>query len=79
MSRAKTRTTVYLEPVEYARIKEMAKPRGQTPAALIREAISEYTGRAATPARPRSIGIGRSGRGDVSERADEYLAGFGRK
>jgi predicted transcriptional regulator len=72
-----TRTTVYLDATEYRRIKEIARRRGRTPAALIREAVQAYTDRHAPRPRPKSIGIGRSGRGDVAERADELLAGFG--
>lgn len=79
MDRATARTTVYLDVVEYRRIKELARRSGRTPAALIREAVRQYTERGTAPARPRSVGIGRSGRGDVAARADELLArGFGR-
>jgi hypothetical protein len=72
------KTTVYLDVDAYRRIKAIAKAEHRAPADLVREAVTEYAGRHARRAAPRSIGIGRSKRGDVSERAEELLAGFGR-
>jgi predicted transcriptional regulator len=71
------KTTVYLDVDAYRRIKAIAKAERRAPADLVREAVAEYAGRHARRAAPRSIGVGRSKRGDVGERAEELLAGFG--
>jgi hypothetical protein len=71
------KTTVYLIRDDYRRLKEIAAEQGASPAFLVREAVGEYV-RAHAPARlPRSIGMGRSERGDLSERDEELLVGFG--
>jgi Ribbon-helix-helix protein, copG family len=73
-----TRTTVYLDRADYERLKVIARARHRPPAALIREAVAEYVRRHGGRRLPRSVGAGRSGRGDLSERAEELLAGMGR-
>lgn len=72
------KTTVYLDADEYERIKEIARSEGRAPAELVREAVAEYARRKRPHRKPRSIGAGHSGRGDVAERAEELLAGLGR-
>ena len=47
-------------------------------AELVREAVAEYAHRHAFHERPQSLGAGRSGRGDLSEKAEEFLDGIGR-
>jgi len=74
-----TKTTVYLSAGDYSRLKALARARRRTTAALVREAVAEYTRRHAPRQRARSVGAGRSGRGDVSERAEELLRGMGRR
>ncbi len=74
-----TKTTVYLDPVDYRRLKALAKSQGRPTAELVREAVSEYASRHATPVQPSSIGAGRSGRGDLSERAESLLEGMGER
>ena len=74
-----TKTTVYLDEVEYRRLKALASGSGRSAAELVREAVAEYTRRhtgAATSL--RSLGVARSGRGDVAERSEDLLQGFGR-
>ena len=73
-----TRTTVYLDPASYARLKRLARAKGCPPAQLVREAVVEYAARHGKARRPRSLGAFRSGRKDLSERAEELLSGFGR-
>ncbi len=73
-----TRTTVYLDRADYERLKAIARARRRPPAALIREAVAEYARRHGGRRLPKSVGVGRSGRGDLSERAEELLAGMGR-
>jgi hypothetical protein len=72
------RTTIYLEPALKRQLREMATRRGATEAALIREALRSYLGRAG---RPKLRPVGRSRDGGIAERVDEALdeLGFGRK
>jgi predicted transcriptional regulator len=72
------KTTLYLEAGYYRRLKELARAGGSTPAALVREAVAEYARRHGRKRRPRSVGAGHSGQGDLGERAEELLAGLGR-
>lgn len=72
-----TKTTVYLDGEDYARLKAIARREHRTPAELIREAIAEYARRKA-PSRARSVGAGRSGKNNLGERAEALLAGMGR-
>lgn len=74
---SRQKTTVYLEPEDYLRLKRIAQQRGATPAALIREAVAEYGRRHEGAGLPRSLGAGRSGLGDVGEKAEELLTGLG--
>jgi hypothetical protein len=73
-----TKTTVYLDSTDYGRLKAIARAQGRAPAALIREAIAEYTRQHGRRRLPRSLGAGHSGRGDLGERAEEFLKGMGR-
>lgn len=73
------RTTVYLDEEGYERLKAIARREERAPAELVREAVAEYVARHGARGAPRSIGAGRSGRGDLSVRTDALLRGFGRK
>ncbi len=73
-----TKTTVYLAEEDYRQIKLLARERKRSAAELVREAVAEYARRRSRKVRPRSLGAGRSGRGDLSERAEELLKGLGR-
>jgi hypothetical protein len=68
---------VYLDRDDYARLKQLARRDGRKTAELVREAVAEYARKRGGEA-ARSIGAGRSGRGDLSERAEELLRGLGR-
>ena len=72
-----TKTTVYLSDADYRRLKQLARQQGVPAAKLVREAVAEYVRKRARRLLPRSIGMGRSTLGDVSERAEEYLKGMG--
>ena len=74
-----TKTTLYLPAADYRRLKALALREGRPTAELVREAVVEYARRRAGARLPRSLGAGRSGRGDVSERAEELLGGMGRR
>lgn len=78
MARA-LKTTVYLDKEQYERLKDIARAERRPPAELVREAVAEYAERKQLRRRPRSVGIGHSRRGDVSERADDLLVGMGRR
>lgn len=71
------KTTLYLDGDDYRKLKRMAASRKRAPAALVREAVAEYVARHGKPQLPKSLGAGASGRGDLSERAEELLAGLG--
>jgi hypothetical protein len=72
------KTTVYLIESEYRRLKELARVQSRPTAELVREAVAEYARRHTERVLPRSIGIGNSGRSDLSERAEELLDGMDR-
>ena len=72
------KTTVYLDPPEYQRLRRIAHARGCATAMLVREAVAEYTARHGTRRTPRSVGAFTSGRHDLSERAEDLLSGMGR-
>ena len=73
------KTTVYLDPQEYERLKDIARVENRAPAEVLREAVAEYTARRRPRQTPKSLGAGHSRRGDVSERAEELLEGMGRQ
>ncbi len=73
-----TKTTVYLTDTDYRRLKQLARRRGVPAAKLVREAVAEYVRRRTRRRLPRSLGAFRSGRGDLSERAEELLEGMGK-
>jgi hypothetical protein len=72
------KTTVYLDEAVYRRLKKIARAKACTPAELIREAVAELAARRDKTRRPSCLGAGRSGRRDLSERAEELLRGMGR-
>lgn len=72
------KTTVYLDERTYRQLKRLAKTRRRAPAAMVREAIAEYTTRHAPKRRlPRSVGAFKSGVADLGLRAEDRLKGFG--
>jgi hypothetical protein len=73
------KTTVYLNGSDYRRLKALARERDVTAADLVREAVAEYARKHAPRRRAGSVGSGRSGRHDLSEKAEDLLAGMGRK
>ncbi|MEX2400270.1 MAG: ribbon-helix-helix domain-containing protein [Rhodothermales bacterium] len=75
--RRNVKTTVYLDSDDYRKLKGLAQAEGRSAAELVREAVAEYARRRTSRLRPRSIGAGRSGRGDVADCAEELLNGFG--
>lgn len=73
------KTTIYLDSLQYRRLKEIAGEKGSTAAGQIREAIGEYIAKEGRRPLPNSLAAGASGRGDLSERAEKLLRGLGRR
>ena len=71
------KTTVYMDEETYRRLKRIARERHRPPAAMVREAVAEYTARHAPRRKARSVGAFRSGRRDLGQRAEALLAGLG--
>jgi hypothetical protein len=72
------KTTLYLDGAAYRRLKRVAARRRVPPAELVREAVAEYVVKHDTVRAPRSVGAFASGKGDLSERAEALLKGFGK-
>ncbi len=70
------KTTVYLDEADYRRLKVLARAKGCAPAQLVREAVARYAASESPARRARSVGAGASGRRDLSERAEDLLAGL---
>jgi predicted transcriptional regulator len=71
------KTTVYLDEGDYRRLKAIGRESRRSPAALVREAVSEFARRHGRRRKILSVGVGHSGRGDVAEGAEELLKGMG--
>ncbi len=71
------KTTVYLDTGDYRRLKALAKEAGRPVAELVRKAVAEYAARHGSAARPASLGVGGSGRGDLIECAVDLRGGLG--
>ena len=73
-----TKTTVYLNSADYRRLQRLARAEGRPAADLIREAVAVYASTRAARTRPSSLGAGKSGRRNLSEKAESLLSGLGR-
>ena len=73
------KTTVYLDEQDYRRLKSIARARGKAPAALLRQAVAEFAEKYGKKRTFRSLGSGRSGRDDLSERSEDLLKGMRRR
>jgi len=69
------KTTLYVGDEELAFLKQASKQEGVSQGAIVTRALKSYF--RARVRRARSVGAGRSGRGDLSQRAEELLAGLG--
>ena len=79
MAEGVQKTTVYLDLADYCRLKAIARERGCAPAQLVREAVARYAAAEAPLRVARSVGEGRSGKADLSERSEDLLAGLKRR
>lgn len=74
------RTQIYLRPEQHRALLEEAAEKGISLAELVRQIVEEHLQRRTKAPQPskevffRIIGIGESGRADVSERHNDYLA-----
>ena len=69
------KTTLYLGDEESALLKQASEQEGVSQGAIITRALRSYfRGRSK---KARSVGAGRSGRKDLSERAEDLLNGMG--
>jgi len=76
------RTTIYLDKDVALAIRQLADREQRSQAEVIREALRRYlkqVGKRREPPKPSGIGAYRSGRHDVSERAEELLRQAARK
>lgn len=68
------RTTIFADDDLLAALKRIAREDGTSVADLIRRALEAFLAERKQPNRlPRIVGVGRSGRKDVSERHEELL------
>ena len=74
------RTTVFADDDVIKKLREIAKRENCTISEVTRKALNEFVSRRGRKrSRLSLIGVGRSGRKDVAERAEELLGkGFGR-
>jgi metal-responsive CopG/Arc/MetJ family transcriptional regulator len=72
---AKRRIQIYLDPEVHQRLKERARAGGISLSELIRRMAKDYLRREAAPKDYLAIvGLGQSGKTDIAEKHDEYLA-----
>ena len=71
---------IYLEPAQDRSLRALSQREGISLAALIRRTIDHYLADLPVEEDPalQVIGLGRSGRGDMSAKHDDYLASFTR-
>lgn len=68
------RTTVSLPVGVVRRLKHQAESSGRSVSSIVREALHAYLAGQPAPRMPSFVGIGRSGRSDISERYEELIA-----
>ena len=74
----KTRTMVYFDTEEHRRLRAEAGKHGISMAELLRRLVRQYFEQSTKRFAPRAplpkiVGLGSSGRRDISEKHDEYL------
>jgi metal-responsive CopG/Arc/MetJ family transcriptional regulator len=72
---AKRRIQIYLDPEVHQDLKERARAEGISLSELIRRVAKDYLRKEAAPKDYLAIvGLGQSGKADISEKHDDYLA-----
>lgn len=69
---------IYIEPRQELLLENLAKEKGTSKAEIIRLSIDSYLGNIPSDEDPALgiIGLGRSGKGNISEKHDSYLAQY---
>lgn len=69
---------VYIEPTQDNALEVLSKRRGVSKAAIIRESLGKFLRELPVEKDPAMdlIGLGSSGKGDLSEKHDKYLASY---
>ena len=67
------RTTVLLEEEDWIGLKQKAQRQGRTPSEMIRQGVAANIAGDDRDDRPSVVGLGASGRADVSRRPEEHL------
>jgi len=69
---------IYIEPRQEMSLKSLARRKGISKAEIIRLSLDKYLGDLPVEDDPALgiMGLGRSGKKDISERHDDYLAGY---
>ncbi len=67
------RTTVLLPEEDWLGLKQLAQRQGRSPSEMIREAVAAYIEGREDEGRPSYVGLGASGKSEVSRRPDEHL------
>jgi metal-responsive CopG/Arc/MetJ family transcriptional regulator len=72
---AKRRIQIYLDPEVHQHLKERARAEGISLSELVRRMAKDYLRKKASPKDYLAIvGLGQSGKTDIAEKHDEYLA-----
>jgi len=71
---------IYLEPQQDVVLGDLSKKRGISKAAIIRESVDMYLDKLPVDedAALGIVGLGRSGKGDLSDKHDRYITGYAR-
>ncbi len=69
---------IYIEPMQDNVLEVLSKKRGISKAAIIRESLEKFLRELPVEKDPAMglIGLGSSGKGDLSDKHDKYLAGY---
>jgi hypothetical protein len=72
---------IYIEPQQDSAIAHLAKRKGVSKAEIIRESLERYLRQIPLEDDPAMgiVGLGKSGRKDLSERHDDYVARYARQ
>ena len=68
-----TRTSILLDTELLLQLKQTARTNGKTLAAVMREALTNYLGQQPPPRKLSFIGIGSSGKGNLSVNVEKIL------
>jgi ribbon-helix-helix CopG family protein len=67
------RTTIFADESLLGALQDLARREHMSLSAVVRAALQDYVGKRQAARLPSFLGIGRSGRKDIAERAEELL------